>query len=208
MISILNLKSLISRSSLWALLKLLSDECHRFPLMVASGNGLVLSVSNHNIQNIICTSIIMRGFWLNTLRPRQMAAIFQMTFSNAFSWMKMFEFRLKFHGSLFLRFQLTIFQHWFRYWLGAIQATSHYLNQWWLAYRRIYASLGLSELKPYTTCQVECLMREKDHTETIRFGYHPHWWSFAHNTQIILNIFHDIIPSRNGAANKQDITII
>ena len=29
----------------------------------------------------------------------------------------------------------------------AVQATSHYLNQWWLVYRRIYASLGLNELK-------------------------------------------------------------
>ena len=76
----------------------------------------------------------------------KMAAIFQTTFSNAFSWMKMFEFRLKFHWSLFLWFQLTIFQHWFRYWLGAVQATSHYLNQWWLIYWRIYASLGLNEL--------------------------------------------------------------
>ena len=26
------------------------------------------------------------------------------------------------------------------------QATSHYLNQWWLVYWRIYASLGLNEL--------------------------------------------------------------
>ena len=82
----------------------------------------------------------------NTLRPRQMDAISQTTFSNAFSWMKMFEFRLKFHWSLFLGFQLTIFQHWFRYWLGAVQATSHYLNQWWLVYWRIYASLSLNEL--------------------------------------------------------------
>ena len=83
---------------------------------------------------------------INTLRPRQMDAISQTTFSNAFSWMKMFKFQLKFHWSLFLRFQLTIFQHWFRYWLGAVQATSHYLNQWWLVYWRIYASLGLNEL--------------------------------------------------------------
>ena len=29
----------------------------------------------------------------------------------------------------------------------ADQATSHYLNQWWLVYWRIYASLGLNELK-------------------------------------------------------------
>ena len=73
-------------------------------------------------------------------------AISQTTFSSAFSWMKIFAFRLKFHWSLFLRVQLSIFQHWFRWWLGAVQATSHYLNQWWLVYRRIYASLGLNEL--------------------------------------------------------------
>ena len=43
-----------------------------------------------------------------------MAAIFQTTFSNAFSWMKMYKFRLRFHWSFFPGFQLTIFQHWFR----------------------------------------------------------------------------------------------
>ena len=75
-----------------------------------------------------------------------MAAIFQTTFLNEFSWTKMYKFRLKFHWSLFPRVQLTISQHWFRWWLGADQATSHYLNQWWLIYWRIYASLGLNEL--------------------------------------------------------------
>ena len=41
-----------------------------------------------------------------------------------------------------LRLQLTIFCHWFRYWLGACQATSHYLNLCWLVYWRIHASPG------------------------------------------------------------------
>ena len=75
-----------------------------------------------------------------------MAAISQTTFSNAFSWKKTDEFRLRFDGSLFLRVQSTIFRHWFRWWIGADQATSHYLNQCWLDYRRIYALLGLNEL--------------------------------------------------------------
>ena len=44
----------------------------------------------------------------------KMAAISQTTFSNAFSWMKMYEFRLRFHWSLFLVVQTTISQHWFR----------------------------------------------------------------------------------------------
>ena len=69
-----------------------------------------------------------------------MAAIFQTTYSNTFSWMKLYEFLLEFHWSLFLRVQSTIFQHWFRQWLGAGQATSHYLNQWRLVYWRVYAS--------------------------------------------------------------------
>ena len=61
----------------------------------------------------------------------KMAAISQTTFSKTISWMKSFIFRFEFHWSLFLRVQLTIFRHWFRWWLGADQATSHYLNQCW-----------------------------------------------------------------------------
>ena len=77
----------------------------------------------------------------------KITAIWQTTFSNAFSWMKMYECLLRFHWNLFLRFELTIFHHWFRKWLGADHATSQYLNQWWLVNWRIYASLGLNELR-------------------------------------------------------------
>ena len=82
----------------------------------------------------------------------EMNNISQTTFSNAFSSMKIFEFRSKFHWSLFPRVQSTIFHDWF----GAVQATSHYLNQWRLVYRRIYASLGLNESTKETsrkTCE-------------------------------------------------------
>ena len=76
----------------------------------------------------------------------QTATISQTTYSNVISLMKMYEFRLEFHWGLFPRFELTVFQHRFRYWLGADQATSNYLNQWWLVYLGVYASLGLNEL--------------------------------------------------------------
>ena len=83
---------------------------------------------------------------LSTLRPRQNGHHFaDDTFKHS-SWMKILEFQLKFHWSFFLRVQLTIVHHWFRWWLGAGQATSHYLKQWWLDYRRICVSLGLNEL--------------------------------------------------------------
>ena len=44
----------------------------------------------------------------------KMDVISQTTFSNAFSWMKMFELWLKFHWSLLPKVQLTISQHWCR----------------------------------------------------------------------------------------------
>ena len=39
----------------------------------------------------------------------KMVAFFQTTFSNAFSWMKIYKFQLWFHCSVFPRVQLTIF---------------------------------------------------------------------------------------------------
>ena len=47
-------------------------------------------------------------------RRDKMDAISQTTFWGAFSWMKMYEFWLRFHRNLFLMVQLTIFHHWFR----------------------------------------------------------------------------------------------
>ena len=97
----------------------------------------------------------------------KIATISQSTLSNTFSWMKMLEVGLKFHRSLFLSVQLKIFQHWFSKKLGANQATSRHLNQWWSDYRRIYASLGLNEL---STNPVH--IRDKTMTMTIGMQIH------------------------------------
>ena len=45
---------------------------------------------------------------INTLWQRQNGRHFPDDFSNAFSWMKMFKFRLRFHWSLFPRVHLTM----------------------------------------------------------------------------------------------------
>ena len=107
----------------------------------------------HNVATRDCEYIVqvplVTSTWfssINTLRPKQITAIFRTTSLKASSWMKIHEFRLRFHKSLFLRVQLTIFQFWSRQRLGAGQTTGHCLNQWWLVYWRIYASLGLNEL--------------------------------------------------------------
>ena len=44
----------------------------------------------------------------------KMVAIFADIIFRCILWMKMFEFWLRYHWSLFLSVQLTIFQHWFR----------------------------------------------------------------------------------------------
>ena len=69
-----------------------------------------LSDSLNTLLDTLCgkTGVRMcsKKMWLmcsfNTLRPRQNGHLFQTAFSNAFSWMKMSEFRLKYHWSLFL----------------------------------------------------------------------------------------------------------
>ena len=82
-------------------------------------------------RHTVSECVLPAYFHLTHWGRDKMDAISQTTFSSAFSWMKMLKFRSKFRWSLFLKVQLTIFQHWFRWWLGAEQATSHYLNQWW-----------------------------------------------------------------------------
>ena len=67
------------------------------------------------------------ALYLTHLPLDKMFTISQTTFSNAFPWMKIY----KNFTSLFPRVPLIIFQHWFRWWFGADQATSHYLNQCW-----------------------------------------------------------------------------
>ena len=68
---------------------------------------------------------------VNSLSPRQNCHhfaddIFKCIFVSKNIWI-----HLRFHWSLFIRFELPVFQHWFRLWLDADKATSHYLNNWW-----------------------------------------------------------------------------
>ena len=55
-----------------------------------------------------------RLYTINTLRPRQNGRRFPDDIFKGIFLMKMNGFRVRFHWKLFLRFELTIFQHWFR----------------------------------------------------------------------------------------------
>ena len=88
----------------------------------------------------------------------KMADFFQTTFSKAFSWMKMNEFWLRFHWSLFLRFQLTIFRHWLRLRLGADQGEPKNLNQW--IQFSVYLLYATNLYKPITVLFALCNLCE------------------------------------------------
>ena len=67
-----------------------------------------------NAMQVYIIPIDKSGEKLTHWSRDKMAAILQTTHSNAFSWMKMLQFCLRFYWNLFLRVQLTIFEHWFR----------------------------------------------------------------------------------------------
>ena len=90
---------------------------------------------------------------INTLRPGENGRhfpddIFKCIFLNEDIWISI-KFSLKFvpKGPIDNISALVQIMAWRR------PGASHYLNQWWLYYRRIYGSLVLNELK-YTTCDI------------------------------------------------------
>ena len=79
----------------------------------------LISVKQNIVINVLQQCVLLRCpklliHWLTHWGRDKIDTILQTTFSNAFSWMKMYEFCLLFRWSLFLSFELTIFQHWFR----------------------------------------------------------------------------------------------
>ena len=129
---------------------------------------------------------VQRRFLISLTRwgRDKMVAILRKIFTKAFSWIKMSLFGFQFCWRLFLRNQLTINQHWFRYWLGAGQATSHYLNQWWLVYWRIYPSLRLNELIRCSRDKISVTLQMSfsnafSWTEILGFPLKVHWNLFS-----------------------------
>ena len=114
---------------------------------------LIFTVKKSNVfvshKRCCAWTIWFKTWYFNTLRPRQNGRhladdMFKCIFLNEDVWIPI-EISLKFVPKV----QSTIINHCFRQWLGAVQETSHYLNQWWLVHWRIYASLGLNELRSY-----------------------------------------------------------
>ena len=135
------------------------DDHHSSLSFVNETAGLKHMGTNSEMDVTLTIADRMLKSALTHLLLDKMATILQMISPVAFLWMKSFVFWLKFHWRLFLRVQLTIYQHWFRKWLDTDQATSHYLSQWWWIYWRIYASLGLNELTHWPLGDLEIILQ-------------------------------------------------
>ena len=91
---------------------------------------------------------------------------FRRHFQMHFSWMQMFGFRLKCRWGLFLRFKLTIFQHWFSNGLAPTRRQPIVWTNVGIVYWRLYASLGPDELV--------CM-----HDDVIKWKQFPRNWPFV-----------------------------
>ena len=67
------------------------------------------------------------GFVGDSLTKKKWPPFWQTSFSIAFFWLKVLEFRFKFRCNMFPGVHLTISKHWF----CACSAPSHYQDQWW-----------------------------------------------------------------------------
>ena len=97
---------------------------HRFPQI--RYQVFSSSVGSYRALNIICIIPYHYQLWFIIKDDNKYIAcskrvifntlvtIFQTAFPNGFSWLKMYEFRLTFHWSLFLGVKFKIFQNWFR----------------------------------------------------------------------------------------------
>ena len=114
--------------------------------LLSSTSPPLIVVNKHSTYHLermhalLCSTILLTH-WSRD----KMATIFQTTFSNAFSWMKMMEFRLEFQCNLFQG------SNWQYASTGSDNGLAPYRRQaiiwtnFGLVYRPIYASLGLNE---------------------------------------------------------------
>ena len=99
----------------WALMAMYSAlACGHHRLLTEQMLIILSPIRAWNGRPINELAIISRQRQLKSHFAGLINTIFQAAFSNAFSWMKMYTFRSRFHWSLFPRVHLIMFQHWFR----------------------------------------------------------------------------------------------
>ena len=95
-----------NKASHWSILNKMPPKRKMFPC-----HWMILRNGDHLFFRVIAST---------HLPMNKMAAISETTFPYTFLLMERLVFRLIFHGSFFLKVQLTIFLDWFGWWLGAV----------------------------------------------------------------------------------------
>ena len=112
----------------------------------------------------------------------KIAATLQTAFSNAFSWKKIYVFWLKFQWNMFLRVQLTISQHWFRY-----RVSSKHVPRWPLLEAVLWRIICVTRPQ-WVTLIVFWLMLEGSSSSEMSGTKLPLVWATAFGC-VILNCF-------------------
>ena len=121
-----------------------------------------------------------------------MAAISQTIFSDSFSWMTSFVYWSKLHWSLFLRVQLTMTQHWFRWWPGAKPLSEAMFTRFTDAYMLYLVEMSYISNKLLSNASVlkkpglhypgiisqRCSARNS-HDDVIEWKQFPRYWPFV-----------------------------
>ena len=103
-------------------------------------NGLV-----QNGRKPVTPSTSIITYNIKTLRAKQDGCDFADAFSYLLYWIKIIAF--KFNCNLSPKVQLMVWQHLVKWFIGAKQTTSHYLNQWLPSlFMYICVTLGLNDL--------------------------------------------------------------
>ena len=100
----------------------------------------------------------MFGKHLTHLSLGRMTAISQTISLDAFSWMKSFVFWFEFHWNLFIRVQLPITEHWFRYGLATNRRQTIIWTNADPIHWRIYAALGGDKLMDLPAHEISIML--------------------------------------------------
>ena len=127
-----------------------------------------------HVTEELCRKSMEDTDWRGRSGVNKMADIWQTTFSNAFSSMEIIAFWVKFHRNLFLLVQLTVSQHWFKY--------------WFLAVNKIYVDAGETHKSWYVTGELsrksmedtDCKGEEWGEQNGRHFQMHFHEWKLFH----------------------------
>ena len=124
----------------------------------------------------------------------KMADFLEKTFSNTFSWTNIsVSLSLNFcffHWGLFAWVQIIISQHWLRWWLGARQATSHYLYQCWpVSLIHIFITWTPCESQPQSSAEELPSNTLYHQPQLVLWGA----WIVQENLSINIDIYRNIV---------------